>query len=171
MPGIDVVFDMNEAPWPWPDETFDEVVASHCLEHTRDLLPVLDELWRVCQHGARIHVEAPHFFSSPAAWDDPTHRRPMGPGTFDFFRPGHVYGHQIGRARFITLGVGHSDLYLVWDLAAYKDHDLALLARHVDYGSWRADYEGRVDPSQTFKCPHCGRLISLPPGAVLVAPE
>jgi len=144
LPGVDVVFDMNETPWPWDDDTFADVAAIHCLEHTRDLPPVLDELWRVCRHGATIHVEAPHFFSSPATWDDPTHRRPMGPGTFQYFCPGAAYQHEIGRARFVTLEVGHSNLYLSWHLAVYKQHDAALLARHVDYGNWKAKWEGRA---------------------------
>lgn len=159
LPGVDVAFDMNAVPWPWPDDSFEQVEARHCLEHVFDLIPVLDELWRVCRHGARLHIEAPHFASSPAAWDDPTHRSPMGPTTFAFFAPGHPYQHQVGKARFVTLDVGHSNLYLAWDLAAYKIHDPELLARHVDAGGWKAKWEQGValESAEGWVCRFCGR--------------
>lgn len=163
LPGVDIVFDMDTVPWPWPDDAFARVEARHCLEHTRDLIPVLDELWRVCRHGAFIHVEAPHFYSSPGAWDDPTHRRPMGPGTFAYFTPGHPYQHQVGRARFVTLDVRHSDLYLSWDLGTYKMHDPALLARQVDYAGWREKFEQgqALSLHERWICMFCGRRNEL----------
>ena len=33
LPGIDVVFDLNQYPWPWNDDAFEEVVANDLLEH------------------------------------------------------------------------------------------------------------------------------------------
>ena len=34
--GTDIVYDLNQYPWPFPENTFDEVYASHILEHLGD---------------------------------------------------------------------------------------------------------------------------------------
>lgn len=143
LPGVDVRFDMNDTRWPFDDDLFVDVLAKHCLEHLYDLIAPIGELWRICRHGATVHVEAPHFQHSPLdVWGDPTHRRPLGPSTFTYWHPSMpMYGHEVGavsRARFVTVATAHSEMYLVWDLVAYKQDDPALLARHVDVAPWRA---------------------------------
>ena len=83
-PAADVVQDLETYPWPFPDDTFDLVIASHILEHIADLVRLCDELHRVCKPGALVRIATPHF-SSPDAWADPTHRRAFGFRTFEFF--------------------------------------------------------------------------------------
>lgn len=134
--GVDLVFDMNQTPWPLDDDCCEVVLAKHCLEHLHDLIKPVEEIWRVCRHGALVHVEAPHFQYTPLdVWGDPTHRRPFGPSTFSYWYPGDgLYSHEIGGvspARFVTTRTEHSNMYLSWDLAAYKHDDPALLKRHV----------------------------------------
>ncbi len=31
--GVDLVLDVRQTPWPWADESVDEVFSSHFLEH------------------------------------------------------------------------------------------------------------------------------------------
>lgn len=83
-PAADVVHDLDVYPWPFADDTFDGVIASHVLEHVADLMKLCDELHRICRDGALIRVATPHF-SSADAWADPTHRRAFGYRTFEFF--------------------------------------------------------------------------------------
>ncbi len=82
--GIDVVHDLNKFPYPWPDNTFDEVFASHVLEHVRDLPAVMKELKRICKPGAIIRTRGPHF-SCGVSWRDPDHKRLFSVFTFDYF--------------------------------------------------------------------------------------
>lgn len=82
--GPDEVVDLNSA-WPWPDNSIDEVVARHVLEHLR-LRPtdVMRNIYRVLKPGAKAIVTVPHP-RSDAYLNDPTHCMPYMPGTFEFF--------------------------------------------------------------------------------------
>jgi len=64
-----------DAPLPFPDATFDAVVAKDLLEHVADPVSVVLEVRRVLRPRGRV------FASSPDAqrwvWDDYTHRRPF----------------------------------------------------------------------------------------------
>ncbi len=59
----DVVFDLNQTPWPFRDDQFREVVCHHVLEHLIDLPPVMRELHRVCHPQGYVYIEVPHFSS------------------------------------------------------------------------------------------------------------
>ncbi len=74
----DVRHDLEVVPWPWPDDSANEVVLCHVLEHLgRDpqvYLGVMKELYRVCRDGAAIHVIVPHH-RHDNFFNDPTHVR------------------------------------------------------------------------------------------------
>ncbi len=72
MPGVDVVHDVNIAPWPLESDRFDFVRCQHAIEHFSKVHNVAKELHRVCQNGAVIDFITPHY-SSYASWGDPTH--------------------------------------------------------------------------------------------------
>ena len=72
MAGVDYVHDVNRAPWPFPDDSFEFVRCMHAIEHFREVHVVARELHRVAQHGAVIDFITPHY-SSYASWGDPTH--------------------------------------------------------------------------------------------------
>lgn len=82
--GVDVVHDLNKFPWPFKKNTFDEVYASHVLEHVDDLIKVMEEIHRVCKSGARIVIRGPHF-SCGVSYRDPTHKRFFSYFTFEYF--------------------------------------------------------------------------------------
>jgi hypothetical protein len=80
--GPDQVVDLEALPWPWPDDSVDEVLLAHVLEHlgarTDAYLGIIKELYRVCRNGATVTIIVPHprhdFFL-----DDPTHVRTITP--------------------------------------------------------------------------------------------
>jgi len=81
----DQVVDLEQFPWPWPDNTVDEVRMYHVLEHlgaeTGIYLGIIKELYRVCRDNAAIHIVVPH----PRHDDflnDPTHVRAVTPASF-----------------------------------------------------------------------------------------
>lgn len=80
----DVLHDLTKFPWPFPGDHFSEVRANDIIEHLPDTVATMEELHRVCRHGARLHVTVPHF-SSANAYLDPTHVRFMSARTFDMF--------------------------------------------------------------------------------------
>jgi SAM-dependent methyltransferase len=84
LPGVDIVCDLDREPIPLPDDTVDEVHTMHFLEHTADLLAVMQEVWRVCSDGARVSIVVP-YFNSIGAYRDPTHRRFFTWETFEHF--------------------------------------------------------------------------------------
>ena len=80
--GPDEVVDLEQTPWPWPDDSVDEVLLSHVLEHLgadpKVYLAIWCELYRVCRNGAKVFIRVPH----PRSDDfliDPTHVRPILP--------------------------------------------------------------------------------------------
>ena len=94
IPGIDVAADL-EMRLPFRDGVFDEVLASHVLEHVRDLIPLLGELARICRPGAVLRIEVPHL-SFFGAYTDPTHKRFFGYHSFDYFTPEGTYNFYTG---------------------------------------------------------------------------
>lgn len=84
----DLVHDLNQFPWPLPDDRFDEVVMRDVLEHLTDTVRVLEEVHRVCRPGGMVHIIVPHF-SSNGAFTDPTHKRFFALASFDYFTAGH----------------------------------------------------------------------------------
>jgi len=76
----DMVVDLETTPWPWPDDSVDEIKLIHVLEHlgqqTGVFLAIIKEMYRVCRDGARIEIIVPHP-RSDTFLGDPTHVRPV----------------------------------------------------------------------------------------------
>lgn len=86
-PAVDVVADLDAlrgAPLPLPDDSIDEFLLAHVIEHLEDPLGLLQELWRIAKPGALAVIRVPHG-ASDDAWEDQTHRRPYFVGSFGFF--------------------------------------------------------------------------------------
>ncbi|MEM4714257.1 MAG: class I SAM-dependent methyltransferase [Candidatus Nanoarchaeia archaeon] len=47
LPGVDVVHDLEKTPLPFKDNEFDIVIANHVLEHVKNLISVIHEIWRI----------------------------------------------------------------------------------------------------------------------------
>lgn len=89
-PGVDVVHDMRKFPWPFEDNTFTLISASHVLEHIprEDLMfvKVMNECWRVLKPDGQMRIASP-YGGSTLFWADPTHVNGMVPQTFHYFDP------------------------------------------------------------------------------------
>jgi SAM-dependent methyltransferase len=111
LPGVDVVHDIDECPWPLPEDAFDEVRCEHVLEHVDDICGVMDELHRVTRPGGRVVIIVP-YFARYSAFKDPTHRRFCTFETFNYFVEGteerdrsysrHAFRYASRRLRFST---------------------------------------------------------------------
>jgi hypothetical protein len=94
-PEVDVAHDLQVLPWPWDDDLAEEIRLLDVLEHLPEVLPVLDECWRVLQPSGVLHVRVPHYLHENA-WIDPTHRRPFHLDSFDYLDPDTYWGAQYG---------------------------------------------------------------------------
>lgn len=82
--GADIIVDLEKFPWPFPDNSVDEIFCSHYIEHTPDLISFANELYRIMKVGAKAEIIAP-YYSSIRAWQDPTHLRAISENTFLYF--------------------------------------------------------------------------------------
>jgi len=80
--GGNQITDLNQYPWPFPENHFDHVLCSHVLEHMNNFNAVVTELYRVAKPNATIEVRVP-FFLSTKYYSEPDHRIPFGIRSFD----------------------------------------------------------------------------------------
>ncbi len=59
----DIVHDLNNVPWPFEDNTFDEIICHHVIEHLEKLDVAMKELYRITSPEGRIYIEVPHYSS------------------------------------------------------------------------------------------------------------
>jgi ubiquinone/menaquinone biosynthesis C-methylase UbiE len=87
LPGVDVVCDITQG-LPFEDETVDEIICIHVLEHIKNLEFVMREFRRILKRGGVLRIWVPHCFS-PGAFGDSTHVRFFTFETFLQFDAGH----------------------------------------------------------------------------------
>ncbi len=90
LPGIDVIHNLNQYPWPWADGSVDEIKMYDVLEHLDDFMKAMEELFRILAPGGRCLISVP-YWNSWCAHADPTHKRGFHEITFRFFDPEFVY--------------------------------------------------------------------------------
>jgi hypothetical protein len=98
----DVKVDFNTVPWPFEDDEFQHIVAKDILEHLGNdnvpLTKIIEEMYRISENGAVWEVQVPHH-RCDHAYDDPTHRNVITPGTFQLFSQKNlIEGYKIGRS-------------------------------------------------------------------------
>ncbi len=57
----DVVHNLNDLPYPFPDNSFELIEAFHILEHLDRPFSVMQELHRILKPGGTLHIKVPHF--------------------------------------------------------------------------------------------------------------
>lgn len=97
-PHADVHFNLEECGdklLPFRDDVFDELMMIHTVEHIKNLLPLMQELWRVAKPNAILGIRCPHGASDDAD-EDPTHVRRIFPRTFATFGQPYYYKADYG---------------------------------------------------------------------------
>lgn len=91
-PEINVVWDLNNTPWPWKDNEFDRVDATAVLEHLKlTLIESCNEIWRILKPGGQLVLKIP-IVSSPTIHDDPTHRWFWSERCIEYLDPTTAHG-------------------------------------------------------------------------------
>jgi SAM-dependent methyltransferase len=84
LPGVDVVHDLDQFPWPFSENTFSQIYANHYLEHVSDIVQTLKEIHRIASPGAKLYFRVPHY-ASDNYHSDLTHKVGFGYRSFDHF--------------------------------------------------------------------------------------
>ena len=95
---IDICHDLNIFPYPFPDNSVSEIIMDNVLEHLDDVIKVMEELYRISQAGAIIHIKVP-YFKSNSAFTDPSHRHFFTETSFKYFQADHPL-HFYTKAKF-----------------------------------------------------------------------
>ena len=94
----DIYFDLNDIyngkKLPFKDNTFNEVVIIHVLEHLPEPLPILKEIYRVCKTNGRIFIEVPF---GKWTWDILDHKREFRWNTFKLESFGEGISYRYGK--------------------------------------------------------------------------
>lgn len=81
--GADVVCDLNKGKLPFGDDVFDEVICFNTLEHVKDWISIIDEIYRVSNNGAIIKIQVPFYHCQNAFY--PEHINFFTSASFDIF--------------------------------------------------------------------------------------
>lgn len=131
----DVLWDLNNVPLPFDDNSFDEIHAYEVLEHTgtqgdwRFFFRQFQDFWRIMKPGALFIATCP-MWDSPWAWSDPGHSRIISRHTLAFLSQSE-YEAQVGKTpmtdyrdvysgNFETIGVHEEEHNFGFVLKAIK---------------------------------------------------
>lgn len=101
--GADVIHDLNVTPWPFEDDTFDEIHAYEVIEHLgrqgdyESFFSQFTEIYRILKPGGLLIGTTPSF-NSRWVWGDPGHTRYFGPESLVFLDQAE-YNKQIGKSQ------------------------------------------------------------------------
>lgn len=131
LPGVDFVADLEDChntPLPFQDDSVDEFLLSHVLEHMRHPLELMQELHRIAKPGALMVIRVPHG-ASDDAFEDPTHVRQFFTGSFGYFSQPYYWRADYGyRGDWLT-----EKVTLVVSAAEYRGYSVAALMQKINH--------------------------------------
>jgi SAM-dependent methyltransferase len=107
LPGVDVVCELTQFPYPFMASAFSTILLINVLEHLPNTIRVMEELHRICQPGASLSIRVPYWNSILNA-TDPTHVRTFSEYTMDYFDPEKTLGKRrdyYSTARYTVIAV------------------------------------------------------------------
>jgi len=116
----DVLWDLNKTPWPWRDDTFDEVHAYEVFEHLGQqgdyhaFFEQFTEVWRILKPGGLFCATVPAL-DSKWLWGDPSHTRVITAQSLTFLNQ-QEYRDQVGKTPMSDFrDIYKADLRLIWE--------------------------------------------------------
>ena len=80
---VDILCDLDIG-LPFKENVFEKIICDSVLEHTANIVGLMEELHRVGRDGCLVEICVPHF-TSRSAYMDPTHKTFFSYRTFDYF--------------------------------------------------------------------------------------
>jgi hypothetical protein len=77
--------DKPDLKLPFAEDIIEEAVAHHFIEHINNIIPFMDEVFRILKEGALFRISTP--YAGTQEWyQDPTHKRAYVERSFEYFR-------------------------------------------------------------------------------------
>ena len=114
----DVIADLDRVPYPFRNDSFREIRATHVIEHVSDVIATLEEFHRLLAPGGRAVIITPHYtdFSS---FCDPTHKWHLNSFSLRYFgEDDGGYGYY-SKARFRE-SYTHVRLLALWRYTGFE---------------------------------------------------
>jgi len=86
----DLVWDLDEHPYPLPRGHFEHIFAHDVVEHLASVKDFVEEAHALLVPGGILEITTPHF-SCANSYVDPTHRQHLSYFSFDYFTAGHPW--------------------------------------------------------------------------------
>lgn len=84
----DVVWDLDNFPYPFTDSNFSKIECFDVIEHLENIPKTLEEFHRILEPEGLLQITTPHF-SCANSFVDPTHKWHLSYFSFDYFCEGH----------------------------------------------------------------------------------
>lgn len=123
VPGVtDLLVDLDgpDLAYMLDENSVDESLGAHLIEHLTKPLDFMAALWVVTKPGGTVTFEVP-YGSSDDAWEDPTHVRPYFLNSWGYFSQPYYHRADYGYVADWRL----TDLTLVVDAARWKEAEPA----------------------------------------------
>lgn len=124
-----LICNLEVFPWPWEDNSIDEIRLNHALEHlgeiTETYKKIMQELYRICKKDALIHITVP-WFRHYNFWADPTHVRVITPFGLSLLSKKNNLEWIKGKAANSPLGI-------YWDV----DFEIVYVEYRPDINEWK----------------------------------
>ena len=115
--GVDIIRDLNEFPYPFEDNSFDEIYATHVIEHLNSIVEAMEEIYRLAKPNTKVVIVTPHY-SDYMSWADPTHKWHLTTYSFRYFDPEYETNYYT-KARFKTESI-HLDMARLWRALGFQ---------------------------------------------------
>jgi predicted SAM-dependent methyltransferase len=145
LPGIDVAHDLSLFPWPFENNSFDEIRMVHVLEHLPETIRTVEEVHRIAAPDATVTIRVP-YWNSPDMISDPTHKAFFNEYSFDYFDP--VQRHCQERPYYSTARFQIRSKIFYTKVLRYREvkavplqRALTLLARHLNGVIWVIEFD------------------------------
>lgn len=106
----DKVWNLEKTPLSFKDDSVDEILANHILEHIINFIPLMNDIHRICRKNAIIKIRTP-FYSAWGQYNDPTHVRFFTPFTFNYFEGKNNYSHEVKNNNEINFKVEKAKIH------------------------------------------------------------
>ncbi len=88
----DVLWDLNNFPYPFADSSFSAIECFDVIEHLDDIPKTMEEFHRILKTNGLVKITTPHF-SCANSFVDPTHKYHLSYFSFDYFAEDHNFSY------------------------------------------------------------------------------
>lgn len=96
---VDIVHDLNSYPWPFENNSIDEIACTHTYSIIKDDKYFMAEMYRICKPGAIIKMINP-YYTSLRSFSNPDILRRVNEFTFIFYNSGFRDAQKLDKLTF-----------------------------------------------------------------------